>query len=163
MRRGLIFWLGLLFVLGAGGLSLLLLKHNEPKRISLVALDRLDAALKSQDSNKLLDSLVIPKALVGKTPAEQSEFIRKVLRDEITAEGIAELKKNAQFGPLKSMFPEDADRWAGQAGVAADQCVAFRLDRTNGFRAEAVLYQGGDQLRIVRLNNVRKSATPLPR
>jgi len=115
----------------------------------------------------LLDRLVLPSALASKTPAEQSEFIRKALRDELSPDGIALLKKRARFGPLLELFPHEATNWAAQAGVEVTNCVAFRLDRPDGLRAEVVLVtqsairnpQSATEYRLLRVNNVTPLAT----
>ncbi len=57
------------------------------------------------------------------------EFLTKALRDEISAEGIGALKKDGAFGPLRKMFPTEAETWANQAGVKAEDCVAFKMER----------------------------------
>ena len=137
-------------------------KQDEPRRYSLASLERLDAALHSNSPSALLDTLVMPAALQGRTAAEQTEFLRKALNDEISPEGLAVLKKEGRFGALTNLFPAEGAAWAAQAGVKPEDCVAFRLDRTKGFRAEVVLarFQApGSPLpatyRIVRCNNVR--------
>ena len=141
--------------------------HDAPRRQSLVSLARLDNALHSANRAELLDLIVLPAAVRDRTPPEQSEFLAKALNDEISPEGLAALKRHGDYGPLKILFPAEAERWAGQAGVNPDNCVAFKLDR-NGLRAEVVLAKpstlnpqpstGDAPYRIVRLNNVKQMA-----
>jgi hypothetical protein len=137
-------------------------KQDGPRRDSIQALARLHAALESSDSAALLANLALPTALQTKTIPEQAEFVRKALRDEISPDGLALLAKQAQFGPLLELFPNEATNWAVQAGVSITNCVAFRLDRTNGFRAEVVLAtqsafrepHSANEYRILRVNNL---------
>jgi hypothetical protein len=93
-------------------------------------------------------------------------FIRKALRDEISPEGLVLLKKEGTFGPLTTVFPKEATNWAAQAGVKPEDCLAFRLDRTNSLRAEVVLARVPDSppatrasllpsFRILRCNDVK--------
>jgi hypothetical protein len=141
--------------------------HDAPRRQSLVSLARLDNALHSANRAELLDLVAIPAAVRGRTAPEQSEFLVKALNDEISPAGLAEIKQHGAYGPLKKLFPAEAERWARQAGVNPDQCVAFKLDR-NGLRAEVVLVKPSTlnsqpstreaPYRIVRLNNVKQMA-----
>jgi hypothetical protein len=154
-----------LAILG-GGLGYWSWKKGESKRATFVSLHTLDQALKKNDSSELLKVLVLPQAVHNKTPAEQTEFLVKALRDEISPEGLAELKAKGRFGPLTNLFPQEAAQWASQAGVPPGECMAFRLDRTNGFRAEVVLHRSSSldtpliRFRIIRCNNVKPPAEP---
>lgn len=141
--------------------------HDAPRRQSLVSLARLDHALHSASRAELLDLVAIPAAVRGRTAPEQSEFLIKALNDEISPAGLAALKQHGTYGPLRKLFPAEAERWARQAGVNPDQCVAFKLER-NGLRAEVVLAKPSTldpqpanreaPYRIVRLNNVMQMA-----
>jgi hypothetical protein len=141
--------------------------HNAARRQSLVTLTRLDNALHSANRAELLDLIVLPAAVRDRTAPEQSEFLAKALNDEISPAGLAALKQHGAYGPLKKLFPAEAERWARQAGVNPDDCVAFKLDRS-GLRAEVVLAKrstlnpqhptGEAPYRIVRLNNVKQMA-----
>ena len=158
---------------GCGGLVWYGLWHmGSPRRSGLAVLQQLDSSLRSGAAAACLDQIVLPAALATRTPAEQAEFITKALRDEISREGIALLQRDGRFGSLTNLFPAEAQSWAAQAGVKTEDCVAFRLDRTHGPRAEVVLVRlpetppSGDHpplatrhaplslLRIVRVNNV---------
>jgi hypothetical protein len=142
-------------------------RQDEPRRHCLASLQQLDVALHSANAASVLELIVQPAALQARTPGEQAEFIRKALRDELSRDGIDALQKNARFGLLKELFPQEAQAWAGQADVPADQCLAFRFDRQDGLRAEVVLARpSGNQhpasgigYRILRLNNVKSLAT----
>lgn len=118
-------------------------------------------------SADLRDVLVLPFALQGRTDAEQTEFLRKALADEISPAGLAVLKRDGQFGPLTNIFPAEAATWTQQAGVNVGDCVAFKLER-NGVRAEVVLVGEGSRgdakttFRIVRCNNVKQLAAIQP-
>ena len=132
-------------------------RQDEPRRISLNTLQTLAHALDAGQADTLLGSLELPQALLDRTPPEQVEFITKALRDEISPEGIIALKRNGAFGPLKQLFPTDAEAWAKQAGVSPAECVAFRLEK-NGLLAEVVLHMQEKTCRIVRCNNVKQMA-----
>lgn len=152
--------------------------RDAPRRQSLVSLTRLDTALHSANRAELLHLLVIPAAVQGRTAPEQSEFLAKALNDEISPEGLAVLRKHGDYGPLRKLFPAEAETWAKAAGVNPDQCVAFKLER-KGLRAEVVLVKPSNlnpsprqseaaaagqpstseqSYRIVRVNNVKQLA-----
>lgn len=132
-------------------------KRNEPRRKSIHALEHLQSSLNSASSESLQKEVVLPAVLAQRTVPEQSEFIRKVLQDEISPEGIVALRKGAIFGSLREVFPDTAERWAQQAGVKAEDCMAFRMER-NGIRAEVVVQSRNGSYRIIRCNNVKQMA-----
>jgi hypothetical protein len=121
-------------------------------------LECLETSLNSYKADALVADVVIPPALSQRTISEQAEFIRKALRDEVSPAGIAELNKGAAFGPLREIFPAQADRWSQQAGVNVDDCVAFRLERS-GVQAQVVIYRNGSDFRILRCVNVSRLAS----
>jgi len=134
--------------------------QDAPRRESLAALTQLDTALHSGDRAELLHLVVMPTAIQGRTAPEQSEFLAKALNDEISPEGLAVLRKHGRYGPLKELFPAEAETWAKRAGVNPDDCVAFKLERA-GLCAEVVLYKPANPespCLIVRLNNVKQLA-----
>lgn len=131
-------------------------QKDEPRRLCVSALEQLDQSLR-RPGTACLETIVTPANLKALTPAEQSEFIHKALRDEVTPEGIRLLKRKAQFGKLSEIFPAEADHWAAQAGVPVTNCVAFKLDQ-NGMRTEVVLLLEGKTSRIIRCNNVKQLA-----
>jgi hypothetical protein len=141
--------------------------HDAPRRESLAILTQLDTALHSGSRAELLDLIVTPAAVQGRTAPEQSEFLVKALNDEISPEGLAVLRKHGDYGPLKELFPAEAETWAKQAAVNPDDCVAFKLERP-GLRAEAILVRsaefgarngtGQPKYRVLRLNNVKQLA-----
>lgn len=173
MRQGNCRWgirrlIGILLaaLLVVGGIAIRVWwKGGKPRRDSLRTVASLQMALASADQEATLETVVLPPALQGRTGAERGEFIRKALQDELTPDGISLLKQQASFGPLLELFPAEADLWAGQAGVNARDCVAFRLDQ-GGLRSELVLVKQGDVYRIVRCNNAKRmaaaSASPVP-
>ncbi len=138
--------------------------QDAPRRHSLASLTRLDAALHSADRAELLDLVVLPAAVQGRSASEQSEFLLKALNDEISSRGLAVLRKQGDYGPLTEVFPAEAEGWASQAGVNVEDCVAFKLER-QGIRAEVVLVKPSTPgvqpstakpvYRVVRLNNVK--------
>jgi hypothetical protein len=139
--------------------------QDAPRRQSLASLTRLNAALHSADRTGLLGLVVIPAAVQTRTAPEQSEFLVKALNHEISPEGLAVLRRDGAYGPLKEVFPTEAEGWASQAGVSVEDCVAFRMER-HGLRAEVVLVKPStlnaqpstseQSYRIVRLNNVKQ-------
>lgn len=129
-------------------------KAGQPRREAFAALEQLNVALCQGFSTQSVDLVILPQALAARTVPERTEFIRKALQGEISTNGLLELRRQGRFGPLQQVFPTEAEQWASMAGVAPAECVAFRLDRTNGFRAEVVLYQTTSTYRIVRCNNV---------
>jgi len=104
-----------------------------------------------------LDKIVLPQAIKGQTVAEQTDFLVKALHDEISPEGILALKHHAEFGSLKTIFPNEAADWCSQAGVNADDCVAFKMERA-GIQAEIVLVHEGQNYRVVRCKDVKQMA-----
>jgi hypothetical protein len=130
-------------------------------------LTQFDRALQSGDHNALQNLVILPAAVIGKTDAEQVEFLTKALHDEISPEGLVVLKREGQFGRLQQQFPQESGAWAQQAGVKTEDCVAFKLER-NGIRAEVVLARTSSiqnpksgiisGYRIVRCNNVKQLA-----
>jgi hypothetical protein len=158
---------GVLLLLALAGAAVCWWVHDAPRRTSLDCLARLDTALHSGNRAELLDLVVMPAAVQDESWAEQLEFLGKALGDEISPAGLAVLKRHATYGPLKELFPAEAVRWASQARVDPDDCVAFKLER-HGQRAEVVLVKLatpkpqplGPPLfyQVVRLNNVKQMA-----
>lgn len=140
-----------------GGVLWFCWKRGEPRRNALHSLAVLQDSLNSSTPGSLPDRIVLPPALKQLSSAEQSEFLFKTLRDEISPEGFAALQREARFGPLKEIFPTEADRWAQQAGVKVDDCVALKAER-NGVRAEVVLFAADSSYRVIRCNNVKQLA-----
>lgn len=133
-------------------------KQGEPRRTAVASLTNFQRSLDAAEAAAVLDSLVIPPSLAARTTAEQAEFVKKALHDEVSEAGIAALRKHASFGPLGEIFPEEAKQWASLAGAAPDQCVAFRMERS-GVRAEVVLVRFEDTYKIIRCNNVKQMAS----
>jgi len=155
--RGITVGLSLL-LLAAGVTVFVLWRRGEPRRSSIHTLERLQTSLGTGNPTVLLDTLLLPPALAQRTAPEQAEFINKTLRDEISPEGIVALKKGGRFGPLQEVFPAEGDRWAQQAGVKVEDCLAFRMER-NSIQAEVVVHRSGTTYRIVRCNNVKQMAS----
>ena len=144
-----------LFLLLVGGFLWLRWKQDEPRRASLAALKTLSAALTSNDREGVLAAVVLPQAVRGRTVPEQAEFLSKALQDEISPEGLTEIRRRGSFGTLKELYPVEGDRWAAQAGARSEDCVAFKMER-GGVRAEVVLVREGEGFRVVRCNNVKQ-------
>lgn len=137
--------------------SIIYWQRGESRRAALSCVLKLDSALSSASGELLLDQILIPTAIQSRTQAEQIEFLTKALADEISPAGVAALKQSAVFGSLKKMFPEESVGWASQAGVNADDCVAFKMERA-GIRAEVVMLREGSSYRVIRCNNVKQMA-----
>ena len=104
-------------------------QQDAPRRAAVRTLQRFETALNGSSSEVLLDFLVVPAAIHGRIRPEQAEFIRKDLQNEISPDGLEDLKKNGQFGPLKKLFPTESVRWVTQAGVLpimAGICSRYR-------------------------------------
>ena len=143
-------------ILIVGG-SVFIWRNGQPRRESLAVVVKLSSALTGSRGSELLDAVLLPDAIRDKTVAEQQGFLTKVLTDEISPEGVRNLRQHAEFGPLKSIFPDEAGGWCATAGVLAVDCVAFKMERA-GIRAEVVLVREGTTYRVVRCNNVKQMA-----
>ena len=129
---------------------------DEPRREALAAAARFGRELRSPDG-KVRDCVVVPGAYLSRTPQEQEDFVRKALRDEISAEGLEILSREGDYGPLAEVFPDNGSKWAKQFGVDAEDCVAFKTVKGN-LIAELVLHNEGTRYRILRCNNVKQLA-----
>jgi hypothetical protein len=136
-------------------------QEHSPRARSAKAALALSRAVSSGDQAGVRGLVKIPEFLSGKTHSEQSQLLTELLSSEISAEGLAALRKDGQFGALREMFPTEADAWAKAFGVTADQCVAFKMKR-GGLEAELVLLREGDRFLVLRCNNVRQMAGDLP-
>jgi len=139
-----------------------------PRRESLAVLASLEQTLRAGDRVTVLELVVPPAGVRDYSPAEQSEFVIKALVNEISADGLAVLRKDAEYGPLSKVFPAEAEAWATQAGVSTGDCVAFKLHRP-GVDCEVVLVKPGSgaldgrrerssadrSYKILRVNNWR--------
>ena len=138
--------------------SLLFWRHGQPRSEAILAVSKLADNLANNHGAELLDTILIPVAIQSRTPSEQEQFLAKALADEISPAGVEALKSHAEFGPLKSIFPSEAPVWCAQAGVNADDCVAFKMERA-GIRAEVVMFHEGQTYRLVRCTNVKQMAS----
>jgi hypothetical protein len=132
-------------------------QHGQPRREAVTVVSHLAKCLASPNGSDLLDSVLMPVAIQSRTPAEQKEFLVKALSDEISPAGVMALKRHAEFGLAKAVFPTEALKWCAQAGVNANDCVAFKMER-DGIRAEVLLVHEGQNYRVVRCNNVKQMA-----
>ena len=131
--------------------------EDEPRREALAAVSHFAGVLRTGRVDQVVDVVVVPPAYRGRTVQEQADFLRKALRDEISAEGLAVMADQGTFGSLTNVFPDKAEEWARRLGVSATDCVAFRAG-DGPFRAELVLMEEGDSYRVVRCNNVKQLA-----
>jgi hypothetical protein len=146
-----------LLLVVAAGVFWITRQRGAPKRNSLHTMERLQSSLAGGDPNTIVNIVQLSSSLGQRTAPEQVEFLSKTLRDEVSAEGLVALAKGATFGPLQMVFPAEGNKWASQAGVKVEECVAFRMEK-NGIRAEVVLVKQGDSYRVIRCNNVKQMA-----
>ena len=141
-------------------MAVLLWRRGEPRRDALLEVSKLADTLANKHGSGLLEIVVMPAAVSSQTQEEQKEFIAKALADEISPEGVLALKHHAQFGLAKSLFPAEYAKWCLQAGVTADDCVAFKMEH-DGIQAAVLLVHEGQTYRVVRCNNVKQMAMNL--
>lgn len=110
-------------------------KKDQPRQESLVALSGLNNALQTGNGSNLLNLIVMPTARAYRTPVEQTEFLLKALRDEVSPEGLAALQREGQFEPLTNLLETETAQWATQARVQPSDCVTFKT-KWNGMLAE---------------------------
>ena len=135
-------------------------QRNAPRREALAVLVEMERLLATADAAKVVEQVVMPTSAPVRTPVEQAQWLKDILRDELSPAGIAKLRRSGSFGPLAEIFPDEALRWADAAKVRVGDCVAFRIER-NGVRAEVVLLQTASGFRVVRCNNVKQMAPPI--
>lgn len=116
--------------------------HENRRSEALETLRHIQGSLANAGAESLLEYIILPAAVQGRSAPEQVRFLRKALYDEISPDGIAALEKHGRFGPLLKLFPDEAEAWASQAGTETGDCAAFRMER-NGHRAEVVLVKSG--------------------
>ncbi len=133
------------------------LEANAPRLEALAFAGRLEETLAGRNRLNVRDFMIVPGAYRQRTAQEQEDFLRKALKDEISPEGLAELKRTGEYGPLLTVFPEEGRKWAKQFGVSPANCVAFKAEK-NGLQAELVLVQSSSLRRVLRCNNVKQLA-----
>lgn len=133
--------------------------REAPRRNALDSLVHLNALVAGASQGTVSDVVVFPDLMKEKSREQASRWLRDVLRDELSPEGVAALRKEGDFGKLTDLFPEHALSWAKAAGAAPDECLALRMDRA-GVTAEVVLVPGPHGFRISRCNNVKQMASP---
>jgi hypothetical protein len=153
--RGILIFLVAVALL-VGGIFLFWPK-GQPRRVALQSISKLASDLANPNESDLLNAVVIPVSIQSQTQAEQEQFISKVLADEISPAGVLALKRHGQFGPAKSIFPDEYAGWCQRSGINPDDCVGFRMERA-GIHAEVLLVHEGQGYRIVRCNNVKQMA-----
>ena len=147
----------IVILVGCGIFALNRYRRDEPRRSALAVISEIDRALTSSEVSKTMPLLELSPAVAARSPEDQMQWIADVLRDEVSAAGLDELRRHARFGPLAQVFPEEAKRWAESAHLAVESCVAFRMERA-GIRAEVVLHQTPTGFRVLRCNNVKQMA-----
>jgi len=141
-----------------GAIALGCWKLGEGKRQSFRALAHLEQCLVAPGAAGALDKAVlVPLGRTEQTVWEREDFLRKALRDEISSEGIAAIKREGTFGPLREIFPAEAEKWGALFGVKPEDCFAMRMER-KGLRAEVVVLAEGGVYRVLRCNNVKQMA-----
>lgn len=105
----------------------------------------------------LHNMVALPAVYDQRTTQEQDDFIRRALKDEISEDGLRVLVEIGEFGPLREMFPAEAEAWTKPHGINPGECVAFRASK-DSLPAELVLHVTQSGYRIVRCNNIRQLA-----
>lgn len=113
--------------------------------------------LESGSPAELVRIVRVPDSLGDKTLAEQAQWLRDVLREEIDQDGLAELRSHGLHGPLLELFPESATAWTVGSGVSPENCLAWRMERS-GVTAEVVYTNSPEGVRFLRINNVGQMA-----
>jgi hypothetical protein len=131
-------------------------KSSPDRAATLDVLQRLDVSLKDANGDPA-DWIMPPTVAEGKSPAEYDRWIREVLYEEISPEGLAVLKEEARFGPLLDLFPEQAEAWTSPYSIPAAECLAFRMERS-GITAEVVVAPYKGSYKIIRCNNIKQMA-----
>lgn len=149
--------LGLLVIILLATVAAFLWSAGNTKRSSLKTLSNLERVVNGDNQLVLQSMVILPETARNKSQAEADQWLRDVLRDEISKAGIRELKRSARFGSLTEIFPETATVWAEAAGRPPDECFAFRMER-NGVTAEVVIVPDANGFRISRCNNVKQMA-----
>ncbi|MBN2563472.1 MAG: hypothetical protein JXQ75_21345 [Phycisphaerae bacterium] len=84
-------------------------RARDPRLCATDVLVQLDKAIREPaNSERLPAQIVLPPSVATRTIAEQVDFARKALRDEISHEGIEALRQHAQFGQALDVFPDQA-------------------------------------------------------
>ncbi len=89
--------------------------HESRRSEALETLRHIQGSLANAGAESLLEYIILPAAVQGRSAPEQVRFLRKALYDEISPDGIAALEKHGRFGPLLKLFPDEAEAWASQA------------------------------------------------
>lgn len=161
-------WWVVFALLAAGGILVLFVirseffRQRDPAEWNALAVTgQAVTAIMESDHEQLLRTIVAPSHLARFTDAEVADFLGKALSDEVSPEGLEVMRREAQFGRLTELFPEEGPRWAQSAGVRVEDCVAFRLEKL-GVVAEIGIVTS-PAARVIRLNNVRQIAVaPVP-
>jgi hypothetical protein len=121
------------------------------KAWAIEVLRRLLTALEGMDwAGAIVHVSDHPKA----SPAEFRKAVQRWIPNrEITRQGHAILHKSGTFGPLQTVFPERAERWASAFGKPVGECYALTDKRK---RAEVAFHWNGKALRIIRLDDAGK-------
>lgn len=149
--------LGVAFVLLAAGFLIADFLMLIERRKALAQISSLVTTLESGSPGELVRIVRVPASLGEKTVAEQAQWLRDVLREEIDEDGLAELRSHGQHGPLLELFPDSATAWTVGSGVSPENCLAWRMERS-GITAEVVYTNSPEGVRFLRINNVAQMA-----
>lgn len=147
----------LALIIGAGFTPTIWPRKESPRAKAHDAALRLVCAFAVRDMAKVADLVRLPAFLAAKTSRERNELLSGILTEEISAEGLAELRSRGEFGPLRELFPAEATAWATAFSVHPEDCVAFKMHRDN-IRAELVLLGRDERFVVLRCNNVKQMA-----
>ncbi|MDB6005879.1 MAG: hypothetical protein JWR15_2866 [Prosthecobacter sp.] len=124
--------------------------------------NQLGETIQRRDLEGMRSLVQAPAFLNDRSQPERDLLTLNLLEGEVSPEGLAILTKDGDFGPLRSIFPSEAESWSKALAVNAEECVAFRLQK-GGFTAELVLHrQADDTYRVLRCNDIRQLAQSSP-
>jgi hypothetical protein len=135
--------------------ALVWLQGTSPRSQAICTAFEFATAVQKDSFGSLEHLVYLPSVVSEQSGDERIRFLREVLSNEVSVAGIKALRTNGQFGPLRMIFPEQADRWAKLFQINAEDCVAFKMQR-NGITAQLVLVKQKNEFRILRCNNVKQ-------
>jgi hypothetical protein len=123
---------------------------------------QLSEAIHRQDGKNTRGFMVAPPVFADHSQVEKGLLTLELLNNEVSAEGLDILANEGEFGPLNTLFPDQASAWLQPYGLSSDACVAFRLKRGQ-LTAELVLHrQPNGSYKVIRANDIRQLAEPAP-
>jgi hypothetical protein len=108
------------------------------------------------DLQAVLDFIVLPPSLQGKSSDEVSRSLVRYLSDELSAQGLDMLRNKGNVRPLVEAFPREGTQWAQNAGVDPFDCIAITHPVNDDLLAVLVACTNvAGNTKIIRIDNVR--------